>query len=86
MAEYMILKRESCGLCLGTRFIATGGAHGIGGECPSCKSNGYIETKVNIIEVLEKVRWTEVGPQLTHSGIEYGVNNLRFNGVRIDDE
>jgi len=58
MAEYLITKREKCEACDGKGYrLVNEDPLGIGLPC-SC-ATGYIETPVDLLSVLARLRWNE---------------------------
>lgn len=78
MAEYFITKREKCKVCDGTgrKAFIEKNSLAINSSsltpfhpqttitCGHCVK-GYIETQVDLLEVLAKVRWTDINLQHT---------------------
>lgn len=88
MSEYFVTKREKCEACNGDgkekrRSLMISADDPI--ECHECDGFGYIDTPVDLLEVLAKVRWTEIGDIITSNGYEKGVVDLRFNNLTIED-
>ena len=95
MAEYFVTRREKCEGCDGRSYNITDTDKGIAETCPNnvmivgnlaphCV-NGYIDTPVDLLEVLAKVRWTEIGDIITKDGYEKGAVTLNFNNVHIEE-
>lgn len=89
MAEYFITKREKCERCvdgqIGFYSRDTPDAPHQILSCGYCDGLGNINTPVDLLEVLAKVRWTEIGDIITKDGYEKGVVDLRFNNLTIED-
>jgi len=88
MSDYYLIKRDSCSICGGDgkekrRSLMVSKNDPI--ECHECDGLGYIGTPVDLLEVLAKVRWTEIGDIITKDGYEKGVVDLRFNNLTIED-
>ncbi len=81
MSTYLITKRDKCLHWLAT--VKPDGA--IVGICPDCNGTNYIDTPVDLLEVLAKVRWGEDMESFPNN--EYGkVQRVRqFDNVRIEE-
>lgn len=77
MTQYLITKREKCDY-----YEHYSGGHA---NCKHCDKQGNIDTPVDLLEVLARVRWTEIGDIITKDGYEKGVVDLRFNNLTIED-
>ena len=73
MAEFLITKREKC-----ERYEYYGAGHA---NCKTCDGTGYIDTPVNILDVLAKVRWvaTDGGP------LGFMPSQQQFKNLTIED-
>lgn len=88
---YFVIKREKCSECDedGLKWFSNSTAdppvEPFPMPCRPCDSSGYVETRVDLLDVLAKVRWTEVGPIITDAGQSRGVIDLQFNNLRIEE-
>lgn len=88
MAEYFVIRREKCERCdgFGNETVTNGDVTlDVALPCPECEMTGFVGTPVDLLEVLAKVRWTEIGDVITKDGYEKGAVDLRFNNLTIED-
>ncbi len=60
MTQYLITKREKC-----ERYEYYGAGHA---NCKTCDGTGNIDTPVDLLEVLAKVRWHTTVEKLPNGG------------------
>jgi hypothetical protein len=80
MSEYLIAKREPCPFpdCWVRQDIESGAPVLRNNQPGHQWCSGYTETRVNLLDVLGRLRWQKIG---------YGGNNLdNFIGLVIDEE
>lgn len=70
MAEYFITKREKCDY-----YEHYSGGHA---NCKHCDKQGNIDTPVDLLEVLAKVRWS-------NSALDFGSPNKLGDNLHIEE-
>lgn len=78
--SYIVYERVKCDVCRGTGIIegvTDGGSFrgSIGCYQPRC-DNGYIDTPVNLLDVLKKARWDDIA---------FPFGEMKFENLRIED-